>query len=150
LEFTSLGGDLFATSTKFFAIGDLPFVFRNNTIATELLSTQSAETDFPNGYAGIVPSPFVPVFPPAERTAFFPELNTTVPLFAQTLVGVPWGNWTADGTTFLITGPVDYTIAIPTLYTYSAGGQMYNFWIASDIVTYTLKFSGSLTYYSDT
>jgi hypothetical protein len=145
IVFTSLGADLYITLVKFFAVGNLPFVF--DSPVTSLLISDSASTDFPNGFTGLVPTPVLPVFPASGRTVELVEKDTLVPLYEEQIIGIPHGTWTADGLTMMVRGPVE--INIPLFDTYAAEGQIYNHWIASALITYNLSFSGRVTYYTN-
>lgn len=146
ITFTSLGDDTYSTSTKFMGVGNFPFAF--STSSHDLEVNVPITSEIPNGFVGIQPAPLVPVFP-AGRYCSLIEAGTTVPLYAQTLIGIPEGNWTSDGTTMMIRGPVQFTILVPTPYPYDADGQIYNFWMASTIITYPMVVAGSMTYFTD-
>lgn len=146
LEFTSLGADLFVTSTKFMAVGNLPFKCSQASSSTHLEFYAPNNSDLPNGFAGMVPAPLNPVFRPG-RTTTLHEIGTSRVLTAYNLVPVNWGTWVADGYTMLIEGSVSYII--PAIYEDGAYGIIYNYWIASAIVTYPMVFSGSMTYFTD-
>ena len=147
LVFTSLGGDAFIGGLKFFAIGDLPFPCRRAVEPLKMLNETAIVADYPNGFTVMVPAPSAPVFPGQGRTAILYESGTAVPLEAWDVVSISKGTWTADGTTMLVNGPID--VNIPLFDTYKAFGQIYNFWVALDAVTYSFAFSGRMIYYTD-
>lgn len=146
LEFTSLGADLFVTSTKFMAVGNLPFKCSQLSSSTHLEFYAPNNSDLPNGFAGMIPAPLVPVFRPGRTTTLY-EIGSSRVLTAYNVVPVNWGTWTADGYTMLIEGQVSYIV--PAVYEYGLYGLIYNYWIASAIVTYPMVFAGSMTYFTD-
>lgn len=147
IAFTSLGADLFVTSTKFMAVGNLPFKCNKSSTVDPIESSSPMASEIPNGFSGMAFPPGLPVFPPG-RVITILESGTSKVLTAYSLVPVNWGTWIADGYTAIIEGNINYVI--PVLNTLNAAyGQIYNFWIASAIVTYPMSMSGSLTYYTD-
>ena len=146
LVFTSTGDDRWVTTEDIFAVGNLPFTFRRTADASKMKLSAPAGSEVPNGFAGMLPAPSVPTYPPGRVVGLY-EVGEVVPLYFNAIVGISKGNWTSDGLTMILLGGV--LVEIPTILSYSGFGQTWNLHYIDAVAAIPMEFSGTLTYYTD-
>lgn len=135
-----------SNNDKFATIANLPFEIGGAVSDGKVQASKAASVvEYPNGYAGPVPSIPLPVFSgPYILNAY--ETGLAVPL---SVFYVSYGTWTSSGRDLVITCAQNvFTVALtvpPWANVGSSDGNASFLWFAS-ATTYPIRISGSLTY----